>query len=53
MLEKYEKAGKIAAKVRKQAAKKATAGMKVIDLIDWIDLRYWYYFLNHWRKNHF
>ena len=37
MLEKYEKAGKIAAKVRKQAAKKATAGMKVIDLIDWIE----------------
>lgn len=37
MLEKYEKAGKIAAKVRKQAAKKATAGMKVIDLVDWIE----------------
>ena len=37
MLEKYEKAGKIAAKVRKQAAKKVTAGMKVIDLVDWIE----------------
>lgn len=37
MLEKYEKAGKIASKVRKQAAKKATAGMKVIDLVDWIE----------------
>ncbi|RAP45632.1 MAG: type II methionyl aminopeptidase [Methanosphaera sp. rholeuAM6] len=37
MLEKYEKAGKIAARVRKQAAKKATAGMKVIDLVDWIE----------------
>ena len=37
MLEKYEKAGKIAAKVRKQAVKKATAGMKVIDLVDWIE----------------
>lgn len=37
MLENYEKAGKIAAKVRKQAAKKATAGMKVIDLVNWIE----------------
>jgi methionyl aminopeptidase len=37
MIEKYEKAGKIAAKVRKQAAKKVTAGMKVIDLVDWIE----------------
>ena len=37
MFEKYDKAGKIASKVRKQAAKKATAGMKVVDLVDWIE----------------
>ena len=37
MLEKYEEAGKIASKVRKQAVKKITAGMKVIDLIDFIE----------------
>lgn len=37
MLEKYEKAGKIAADVRKRAVKKATAGMKVINLIEWIE----------------
>lgn len=37
MLEKYEKAGKIAAKVRKQAAKKATAGMKVSDLVNFVE----------------
>ncbi len=37
MFEKYEKAGKIASKVRKEAAKKATAGMKVVDLVDWVE----------------
>lgn len=37
MFEKYEKAGKIAARVRKQAAKKATAGMKVSDLVNWVE----------------
>lgn len=37
MLEEYEKAGKIASKVRKEAAKKITAGMKVVDFIDWIE----------------
>ena len=37
MQEEYEKAGKIASKVRKEAAKKITAGMKVIDFIDWIE----------------
>jgi len=37
MLEKYEEAGKIAAKVRKQAVKKITAGMKAVDLIDFIE----------------
>lgn len=37
MLESYEKAGKIAAKVRKQAVKKITAGMKAVDLIDFIE----------------
>lgn len=37
MFEKYEKAGKIASKVRNEAAKKITAGMKVIDLVDWIE----------------
>lgn len=37
MFEKYEKAGKIASRVRKEAAKKITAGMKVIDLVDWIE----------------
>lgn len=37
MLEEYRKAGKIASKVRKEAAKKITAGMKVIDFIDWIE----------------
>lgn len=37
MLEEYEKAGKIAAKVRKEAAKKATAGMKVSDLVNWVE----------------
>ena len=37
MFEKYEKAGKIAAKVRDQAAKKATAGMKVSDLVDFVE----------------
>ena len=34
MFEKYEKAGKIASKVRKEAVKKITAGMKVIDLVE-------------------
>ncbi len=37
MFEEYEKAGKIGAKVRKQAAKKATAGMKVKDLVEWAE----------------
>ena len=37
MDEEYEKVGAIAAKVRKQAAKKITAGMKVVDFIDWIE----------------
>lgn len=37
MIEKYEEAGKIASKVRKEAVKKITAGMKVIDLIDFIE----------------
>lgn len=37
MLEKYEKAGKIASKVRKQAAKKITAGMKVADMVDFVE----------------
>jgi len=37
MLEKYEEAGRIASKVRKEAAKKITAGMKVIDLINFIE----------------
>ncbi|MBQ6219778.1 MAG: type II methionyl aminopeptidase [Methanosphaera sp.] len=37
MLESYREAGKIASKIRKQAAKKITAGMKVIDLIDFIE----------------
>ncbi len=37
MFEKYEKAGKIASKVRKEAVKKITAGMKVIDLVEWIE----------------
>ena len=37
MLESYEKAGEIAAKVRKEAAKKITAGMKVVEFIDWIE----------------
>lgn len=37
MLESYEKAGAIASKVRKEAAKKITAGMKVVDFVDWIE----------------
>lgn len=37
MLEKYEKAGKIAGDIRKRAAKKITAGMKVVDFVDWIE----------------
>ena len=37
MLEKYEKAGKIASKVRKEAAKKITAGMKVADMVDFVE----------------
>lgn len=37
MFEKYEKAGKIASKVRKEAAKKAVAGMKVEDLVDFVE----------------
>ena len=37
MQEKYEEAGRIAAKVRKEAAKKAKAGMKAYDLVDWIE----------------
>ncbi|OED29823.1 M24 family metallopeptidase [Methanosphaera sp. WGK6] len=37
MLDKYREAGKIASKVRNEAAKKATAGMKVVDLVDWIE----------------
>lgn len=37
MLEKYEEAGRIASKVRKQAAKKITAGMRVLDFIEWIE----------------
>lgn len=37
MFEKYEKAGKIAAKVRNQAAKKITAGMKVSELVDFVE----------------
>ena len=37
MLDKYEKAGKIAARVRNKAAKKITAGMKVIDLVNWVE----------------
>ena len=37
MLEKYEKAGKIASNARKKAVKKAKAGMKVIDLIDFVE----------------
>lgn len=37
MLDKYEKAGKIASKARKNAVKKATAGMKVIDLIEYVE----------------
>ena len=37
MFENYEKAGKIASKLRKEAAKKAVAGTKVVDLIDYIE----------------
>ena len=37
MQEKYEEAGRIAAKVRKEAVKKAKAGMKAYDLVDWIE----------------
>ncbi|MBE6487772.1 MAG: type II methionyl aminopeptidase [Methanosphaera stadtmanae] len=37
MLEKYEKAGRIASYARKKAVKKAKAGMKVIDLIDFVE----------------
>ncbi|MBE6494535.1 MAG: M24 family metallopeptidase, partial [Methanosphaera stadtmanae] len=37
MFEKYEKAGKIAAKVRDQAVKKITAGMKVSELVDFVE----------------
>ncbi len=37
MFEKYEKAGKIASKVRNQAAKKITAGMKVSEIVDFVE----------------
>lgn len=37
MLDKYIKAGKIASKVRSKAVKRATAGMKVIDLINYVE----------------
>lgn len=37
MLEKYEKAGRIASTVRRKAVKKAEAGMKVIDLIEFVE----------------
>lgn len=37
MLEQYIKAGEIASKVRKEAADKITAGMKVIDLVNFVE----------------
>ncbi|OED30390.1 M24 family metallopeptidase [Methanosphaera sp. WGK6] len=37
MYDEYIKAGKIAASVRKAAVKRITSGMKVIDLIEWVE----------------
>lgn len=37
MLEKYEKAGEIASKVRNEAAKKIKAGVKVGDIVDFVE----------------
>ncbi|WP_455644924.1 M24 family metallopeptidase [Methanosphaera sp.] len=37
MYDEYIKAGQIASKVRKSATKRITSGMKVIDLIEWVE----------------